>query len=130
MCVRKNTKEQEGDVMPYKARQIKRKKLLSKRMKIPKTFINHPLISQVLRLTVHEFNAEEQAIIYLYCLIKLPVNEIAELTELSSSHVASILELYFEKLAFKLNVFKKAVHYDTTELVSVGEMFEAGCERG
>jgi len=91
---------------------------------IPKAFMENSLISQVLRLTINEFNYEEKMIIFLYCFVKLPINEIAALTKLTPFRVVSTLVLYSERLEFKLDVFKKAVPYDTTNLISVGEMFD------
>lgn len=92
--------------------------------KIPKAFIDNYPVSQILYLTINEFNSEEQAVIYLYCMIKLPISEITDLTELSHLHIISTLLLYSEKLAFKLGIFEKAVPHNINEFVSVGEMFE------
>jgi len=92
--------------------------------KIPKEFVENSPIIQVLQETINEFNCEEKSIIYLYCFISLSVNEIATLSELSTSYVVSTLVLYSEKLAFKLDVFKKAVPYDDIDLVPIQELFE------
>jgi len=92
--------------------------------KIPRAFITDTQINQVLRLTIEEFNYEEKIIIYLHCLAELDISKIADLTEISRWYVKSTLVLYYERLSFKLNVFKKAVPYDITDLVSIQEMFE------
>jgi len=77
-------------------------------------------------MTVSEFNFEERAAIYLYCLAKLPISEIVTATDLSTLHVISTLILYSEKLISKLSLFKEAVPYDANDLVPVREMLEFG----
>jgi len=111
--------------MTYKARQIKMPK-------IPRAFIDHAKISQVLYFTINEFNYEERVIIYLYCLVGFPISKIASLTELSSLYIVSALTLFSEKLVFKLTIFKKAVKYDADDLISIGEMLaiEGGHDLG
>jgi len=92
--------------------------------KIPRVFIENAPICQVLYTTIEEFNFEEKTVIYQYCFVKLSVDEIAELTELSNLYVISTLTLFSERLAFKLGVFKNAITYSTNDMVSVQEMFE------
>jgi len=108
-------------------RRTKHKKCLLQQItiqKIPRAFIADAQINQVLSLTVDEFNYEEKIIIYLYCLAELDIGEISSLAEVPRWYVMSTLVLYYERLSFKLNVFKKAVSYDVTDLVSIREMFE------
>lgn len=93
-------------------------------LKIPRSFISHSKISSVLLLTINEFNYEEQSVIYLYYLVKLPISEIATFTELTVMHVISTLVLYSEKLAARLSIFKKVLSYDENDMVSIKEMFE------
>jgi len=92
--------------------------------KIPRAFITDAKINQVLYLTIEDFNYEEKIIIYLYYFAELDISEIADMTEIPKWYVTSTLVLYYERLSFKLNVFKKAVLYDVTDLVSIREMFE------
>jgi len=93
---------------------------------IPRAFIKNDRINQVLHLTVNEFNYEEKTVIHLYCLVNLSIEEIAALTKLSPTYVKSTLVLYSEKLAFKLEVFKKAVAHDATDLVPIAEVLDYG----
>ena len=119
--------------MLQKRMRAKNIKLLSKGIvtpKIPRAFIKNISISRVLHLAINEFNFEEQSAIVLYFFAELPVSEIATLTKLSAFHVISTLVLYTERLAFKVNVFKKAVPYDATDLASVREVLELGVESG
>lgn len=91
--------------------------------KIPSQFLNNPLISQVLASTLQEFNFEEQAAIFLYCVIDLPIKEISEKIELSILYVTSTLVLFSEKLSFKLGVFEGAVS-NVGSKVSIKELFQ------
>jgi len=113
--------------MSQNIRQSEHKKCLLKQIaiqKIPRAFIADAQINQVLSLTVDEFNYEEKIIIYLHCLVELDINKIADLTEMPRWYVTSTLVLYYKRLSFKLNVFKKAVSYDVNDLVPIREMFE------
>ena len=89
---------------------------------IPKSFINHARIRSVLCHTIEEFAFEEQVAVYWYCFLALPISEIAELTELSQDHVAGALTLYSQRLSMKLNLFKKALHYDADDALPVSEI--------
>jgi len=91
--------------------------------KIPKRFLNDPLISTILASTIQEFNFEEQTVIYLYCSVNLSVEEIKDATELPILYITSTLILFAERLCFKLGVFEEAI-YDTNNRVSVNELFE------
>jgi len=90
---------------------------------VPKAFIHHPKVRQVLCHTIEEFNFEEQMAIYLYGVLDLPINEIAISTELSQDRIICVLMLYAERLAYKVDVFKKAVPYNSDEIASVCEVF-------
>ena len=57
----------------------KLKRRLSKKItlpQIPKAFVTHDKIGDVLRHTLEEFDDDEQAAICYYCCIKLPIEEI------------------------------------------------------
>jgi len=89
---------------------------------IPMAFIRHSQVRHVLSHTVERFDFEEQIAIYLYCILELPIDEIAISTELSENHIVSVLTLYVERLSFKLDLFKKAVPYNADELAHISEM--------
>ncbi|MCL1788540.1 MAG: hypothetical protein FWG38_11185 [Defluviitaleaceae bacterium] len=91
---------------------------------IPKAFIDNDRIRQVLCYTASEFNYEEKRAIFLYCVVKLSIDEIATHVELPIPHVVSALVLYAQRLNFKLDVFKKAVPYDKAKQLSVMDLFE------
>ena len=92
---------------------------------IPKAFIKRVKIKLVLCHTAEEFGYEEQQALYLYCFLKTPIEEIAEKVGLSQNHVKSVLVLYSERLANKLNLFKKAIPYDAGDLLPVSEIIVA-----
>jgi len=92
--------------------------------KVPRDFVNNPKIAMVLHHTINEFDFEEQDVIHLYGVVKLPVREIITLTNFTPSRVISILTLYSERLASKLSVFRKAIPYGTADSVSVAEILE------
>ena len=89
---------------------------------IPRAFIQHSQVRHVLCHTIDEFDCEEQAAIYYYCFMDLPVSEIAALTKLSQNHVASALALYSERLEAKLRLFKKAIPFSADDLLPVTEI--------
>lgn len=89
---------------------------------VPMAFVHHSKVRRVLYHTVERFDFEEQMAIYLYCILGLPIREIAPLIELPQSHIVSVLTLYSERLEFKLDVFKKAVPYSADELASIDEV--------
>ena len=88
---------------------------------ISRRFLENKLIMQVLCSTIEDFNFEEKATIYLYCIIDMPVEEITKMTSLSEIHVLSTLIMYFERLTFKLKVFEKALG-ESSDKISVGEL--------
>jgi len=90
--------------------------------KVPRVFIEHPKIKYVLYHTIDEFDFEEKEAIYFYCILDLPISEIAKIIGISQNHVASALGLYSERLNFKLDVFKKAISYDTNDVLHVSEV--------
>ena len=92
--------------------------------KIPKTFLENDLIRQVLYHTIAEFNFEEQMAIFLYCFVKMPMDEISDLEGMPLNYVASVLVLYAQRLNFKVETFKKAVFYDVNCQIDIKEMFE------
>jgi len=110
-----------------KTKRVKGRELLPQKVsapKIPRAFVENFRIGQVLYLTINEFSFEDQAVIFLYCFVNLPISEAAKLTGLPASYIVGVLALYYEKLKLKLGIFKQAVPYDVTDLVSVKEMFE------
>jgi len=89
---------------------------------IPRTFIRHTKVNQILCHTIEDFDYEEQAAVYYFCFLGLPISEIAALTQLSQPHVVGALTLYSERLKSKLDVFKKAVPHDADDLLPVSEI--------
>ena len=89
---------------------------------IPRDFIKRGKIKLVLCHTAEEFGYEEQQALYLYYFLKTPVDKVAEKVGLSQNHVKSVLILYSERLANKLDLFKKAIPHDVDDLLSVSEM--------
>ena len=74
---------------------------------IPKAFMLHDKIMQILGATVHEFGHDEQcAIQYHYCA-DLPPHCIATAVQLSERHVVSAIELFAARLSEKINFFRK-----------------------
>ena len=92
--------------------------------KIPREYINNAKISQTIHAIINEFNFEEKTVIYLHCVADLSIKEIAKLTELSIRYVTSTLILYSERLMFLLSVFKEAVYFDPSDIISMREVFE------
>jgi len=96
---------------------------LIKMPKIPESFLSHPRISLVLHHIITEFYHEEQTAIFLYCIEKLPLYKIAVLADMTESHVASTLTVYFSRLSLKLDIFQKAMPYSTGKLLHISALF-------
>ena len=76
----------------------------------------------MLKHTIDRFGCEEGEAIYIYFTLGLPVSDIAKLTKLSPNHVAGTLMLYSERLAEKLNIFKRVIPYNENDMLQVSEM--------
>ena len=114
--LRRITRTKDRQHLPQLHRRIKMPK-------VPKIYIEHPKVKHELRDTIEFFSIEEQEAIYLYCFSDMPVCEIMKKTELSQTHVVGVLILYSERLKFKLRVFKKAMPYNASDLLPIGEMY-------
>ena len=90
--------------------------------KVPRAFLNRTKVRLMLCDIAEEFGFEEQQALYYYCFLDVSIEEIAKRVGLSQKHVASVLGIYSERLTNKLDVFKKALPYDTNDLVSVSEI--------
>jgi len=90
--------------------------------KVPRVFINHARIKLILCHTAEEFGHEEQQALYFYCYLGASISEISEKVGLSQNHVASVLGLYSERLTSQLNLFKRAMSYDASDVLSVSEI--------
>jgi len=77
---------------------------------------------QVLCATVEDFSHEEQQAIYLYHYMELSCPSIARILELTEQHVISALGLYTERLASKLELFKKVQPYDDADMLHVRDI--------
>jgi len=89
---------------------------------IPRAFITRGKIKLILCHTAEDFGYEEQQALYLYCFLKIPIDEIAGKIGLSQNHIASVLVLYSERLTTKLDFFKRAMPYDANDLLPVSEI--------
>jgi len=89
---------------------------------IPRAFVNHTKIKYVLCCTIEDFGYEEKEAIGFFCYLGAPISEISEATGLSQNHIESVICLYSERLATKLDIFKKALPYDTNDLLPVSEI--------
>ena len=96
--------------------------------KIPKAFIEHPKVKYVFYHIINDFDYEEKVAIYFYCFENLSICEIADLTKLSQNHVASVLNLYGEKLTSKVHFFKQVIPHNANELLPVSEILFPECE--
>jgi len=90
--------------------------------KVPRAFINHAKVKLILFHAAEGFDVEEQQALYFYCFLDAPINEIAGRVGLSQSHVVSVLGLYSERLATQLNLFKKVLPYDSSDLLPISEV--------
>ena len=90
--------------------------------KIPKAFMVHNNIMQILSTTVFEFGYEEQQAIYYHYFLDLPPGVIARVVQLSKKHVVNTLGLYAQRLEVKLDFFKRVQPYDENETVQVRDI--------
>jgi len=89
---------------------------------VPKDFIKRPKVNLILCHTAKDFDFEERQALYYYCFLNAPISEIAEKVGLSQSHVVSVLGLYSGRLSSKLELFKRALAYDSNDLQPVSEI--------
>jgi len=90
--------------------------------KIPKAFLVHNNIVQILGATAYEFDFEEQQAIYYFHFMDLSPGTIARVVQLSKRHVMSTLGLYAARLEAKLDFFKKVQPYNENETVQVRDI--------
>jgi len=93
-----------------------------KKTSIPRAFIKNDDARWVLSDIISDFSFEEKQAIYYSCVSNATVEDVAEKIELSPTHVASVLTLYLERLAHKLDFFKKFLPYDETDLLPISEI--------
>ena len=89
---------------------------------IPRAFVGHRKIMQVLCATVDEFSHEEQQALYYHHYIGLDLPAIARTVLLTENHVRSTLNLYAERLTAKLELFKKAMSYNENDTLHVRDI--------
>jgi len=89
---------------------------------IPKAFIKNDDSRWVLCDIISDFHHNEKQAIYYCTVFDATVEDIAKKIELSPKHVASVLELYSERLESKLDFFKMIMPYDKSELLPISEM--------
>jgi len=90
--------------------------------KVPKTFINNSDVKQVLCDITSGFRYEEKQAIYFYCALDITADEVAKVTQLSHTHVLSVLGLYSERLESMLCFFKSFMPYNANDLLSASEI--------
>ena len=93
-----------------------------KQLKIPSAFINHADIRFVLDETIQGFHHEEREAIFFFYVLDAAVSDISSVTHLMPGHVASVVNLYAERLESKLCFFKKFVPYNDDELLPASEI--------
>ncbi|MCL2620331.1 MAG: hypothetical protein FWD97_05280 [Defluviitaleaceae bacterium] len=91
-------------------------------VKVPKTFLEHPKIKHLFYHIVTNFSFAEKQAIYFHHFCEMPIDEIAELTQLNTSHINSVLSLYAERIACKVNFFKEILPHNPKEQISICEM--------
>ena len=98
---------------------------------IPKQFLDDLPIAKILASTINEYEMEEQAAIYLYCTIDLPIKDIAIMTALDELPVRDTLLRFSKNLSFKLETFKKIKKIKRAsqrDKVSIRELFQVDYE--
>lgn len=97
--------------------------VMLKKQVVPKAFIENISTKTVLQDVVNDFSFEEKQVIYYYFAMETPTaSEVTRVTELSTNHVDSVLNLYIERLNSKIDFFKKIIDYNADELVPVSEL--------
>jgi len=89
---------------------------------IPRAFINHSKVKHLLCEMIENFGYEERQAIYYFCFLDVSVSEISKVTELTESHIISVLSLYSERLECKINFFKKAMPCNVDDVLPVSEI--------
>jgi len=89
---------------------------------IPRSFALHDKIMEVLYATVEDFNCEEQQAIYYHYHMALSPCTIAKVLELTEQHVVSALGLYAERLATRIDLFKRTLPHDDQDMMQTSEI--------
>jgi len=92
------------------------------KLQIPRAFSLHHKIMEVLYATVEEFNPEEQQAIYYHYYLELSPRTISKTLELTEQHVISALGLYAERLANRINLFKRTMPHDDNDMMQASEI--------
>jgi len=91
-------------------------------VKIPKVFLEHPKIKYLFHGLIDQFNFEEKRAIYFYYFSDKGIDEIIAVTDMTFTHVESVLQLYTERLEAKVKFFKKILPYNSNDQFSVSEL--------
>ena len=89
---------------------------------IPKSFTTHDKVMEVLYATVEDFNPEEQQAIYYHYYLELSPVTIARTMDLTEPHVISALGLYAERLATRIELFKRMLPHDEDDMLQTREI--------
>jgi len=92
---------------------------------VPKSFARHPKVMEALYAIVEDFNFEEQQAIYYHHHTKLSPQTIANVLELTEPHVISALTLYAERLASRIDLFKRTLPHDADDTMQPGDILLA-----
>jgi len=96
---------------------------LNKKLVVPRAYVTHSKVKYMVYHTIEMFSHEEkQAIGFFYNLDEMSIKDIAEKTELTENRVLSAICLYEERLQAKLNLFKKTLPYDASDVLEVGDI--------
>ena len=88
-----------------------------KQYEIPKAYITDTDTHIILRALMDDFDFEEKQALYYYVNIDSSIEEIAQISGLSCTHVVSILNLYRERLEYKLDFLKKVKPHEADEML-------------
>lgn len=112
-----------SDVKQVKSRaQLSHMSMKLKIPEIPRAFIEHAKVKHVLLHTIECFDREEQQAIGCFYYSDLPIEEISKLTELTENHILNVIGLYSERLESRINVFKKCMPYDATDMLQISDI--------
>jgi len=89
---------------------------------IPRAFVCNGNALRILTHAVEEFGYEERQAIYFYCYLSMPISGIAKATDLTETHVTSVLGLYSERVKSLLTFFKRALPHDARDGLHVREI--------
>ena len=88
---------------------------------IPSAFMDDDDVRFVLSETLKSFQFEEQEAIFFFFVLDAAVQDIAMTTQLMPGHVASVINLYTERLDSRLRFFKRFIPYDHDNILPASD---------